>query len=874
MCERTELLASLEESLQIRVTLIVAPAGFGKTTLLAQWCERLTSQHIAAAYYAASKRDRDVTVFLAMIASALGAAGIDMGERPAFEQGKIRDDLSLDDILLPLELAGQPVILIVDEYEHLDDPAITKLVIEMIEAAPPTVHFVFASRSLPAIPLSALEIEGRLRLIDAYQLRLRREELAWMLELDAEAPELKEFAVRSQGWPVTAELYRLWRKRHRSHDARATFGGHVAEVQAYLTEQLFSSLPAEQLSLLVDISDREEISPDLGDAMRDRQDSASLLTSAARAISSLMWTGQDHGSTVYRLHPLLLEHLRQTLSQDAGRRMRLATNAARWYFARRRYPEAVRTAVESRDQSTIDHIVRALRPVHILVADGATTLRLVLRELPDDLIARHPRLQIMAVAAHFKAGFFAESRNMIGRIRDATHGFTEDPDGHPDWLTVEGNLMDLIVLCQVSRCPPQVEELYARMIEAAADDPIVWGAGEIVKMLVWQVRGDFDAADEAILRARAIYNTVELSRYGHTQIVGHEVLILTARGRLRPALEVITSYQKQPGFEVPDDISTPILLRLILAVIRYEQEFSDAAVDALRNAFVEHSRHESWFDQYAIAYPVIAMRLAAREGIDTALQYIVDAEARAQRTGIEALPDFLAFLEIEFRVRGGDVANAARLAEAVGLVDCAALGCQLVHQRGWRERDAALHALIRLRLGEGRPEEALVAANQLARAAQVGGRLRTEIKGLVFEALIYRALVDAEAATDSMLRAVLLAYPEGFVAPFAEEGQAVVDTIVALAAEPTIDAFARRHLADIRRAINTSMARPQADQLNAREREIVGHLAEGLPNKVIARRMGITDHTVKFHLKKVFSKLEVSSRRAAVAKVQASGIDD
>ena len=119
-----------------------------------------------------------------------------------------------------------------------------------------------------------------------------------------------------------------------------------------------------------------------------------------------------------------------------------------------------------------------------------------------------------------------------------------------------------------------------------------------------------------------------------------------------------------------------------------------------------------------------------------------------------------------------------------------------------------------------------------------------------------------------LLKAVLLAYPEGFVAPFSEEGTALVPTIEELLTE-NIDAYARRHLEAIRRTIAGSMARPDSELLNSREREIVGHLAEGLSNKVIARRMGITDHTVKFHLKKIFSKLKVSRRRDAVSKILA-----
>ena len=184
------------------------------------------------------------------------------------------------------------------------------------------------------------------------------------------------------------------------------------------------------------------------------------------------------------------------------------------------------------------------------------------------------------------------------------------------------------------------------------------------------------------------------------------------------------------------------------------------------------------------------------------------------------------------------------------------------------EQDAAVQAAIRLRIARQQWDNALALAHRLARMGQSGGRLRTEIKGLISARWFKKRERRSQAATEQLLKAVLLAYPEGFVAPFSEEGMNLVPLIDALMTE-NIDAYARRHLEIVRRTIGSSMARPGSHVLNSREREIVGHLAEGLSNKVIARRMGITDHTVKFHLKKIFSKLEVSSRRDAVAKMVA-----
>jgi LuxR family transcriptional regulator, maltose regulon positive regulatory protein len=539
LCERRELLSSLDETLQTRVTLIIAHAGYGKTTLISQWCERLDQQQIPVAYYAASQAERDPSAFLAMVAAAMVETGIDLGEHPPFLDGRIREDIAVEDILLGLELAGQTLILIIDDFERVNEPAIAAIVASLIELAPASIHFVIASRVFPAFPVSALQLEGKLRLIDSYQLRLRHEELAWMLELDADSAEVQEVAVRTQGWPVTAELYRLWRKRYRTRDARQTFGSHVEEVHNYLAEQLFSSLPTEQFELLIDIADRDEASAELVNAMRERNDSARLLHIIARDISSLMWTGQESNTTVYRLHPLLLEHLRQTLSQDVSRRTRLTINASRWFLEQHRFPEAIRAALDSRDADTIEHVIRALRPIHIVVADGAPMLRAILRELPENLCAQHPRLQIMAAIVHFKAGFFVDGRAMLERIREQTQGFTVDAGGQSDWLLAEGNLIDLIFFCQMSRMSSRVEALIDVVIGVAGGDATIRGACEIVMMLAHQIRGDLDAADAAMARGRAIYDTVQLSRYGHTQIVGHEVLVLMARGRLRKSLELI-----------------------------------------------------------------------------------------------------------------------------------------------------------------------------------------------------------------------------------------------------------------------------------------------------------------------------------------------
>ena len=697
LCERHELLESLDESLENRVTLVIAPAGYGKTTLLSQWCQMNLASQIPTAYYSASEQDRDPSTFLAMIATALNQAGIDINERSTLNGNGVHEDVALEDILLGLELAGQPLALVIDDFERVNEPAITNTLQQFIECAPTSLHFVIASRTFPNIPLSAIELEGKLRLIDSNQLRLNRTELAWLLDLDPNNAEVQDVAVQTQGWPVIVELYRLWRLRRGVHDEQAKFGGHVAEMQNYLTEQLFAGLPKEQFDLLVDISNFTQVSTELADAIRNRDDSSSLLSELSYNMSSLMWTGREYGTKIYRLHPLLLEHLRERHTQASKRRAELTTRAAHWFASQNRYPEAIGTAIESRSADTIKQIVQQLRPMKILVAEGATTLRMILRELPDEVIKAHPNLQIMVAAAHFKAGLFTHSKAIITRVRETTDNFSVDPDGHPERLRIEGNFINLIVLCQVSRCGPEVRDLHDIVREAAAHDPLMWGACEIVTMLVQQIHGNFEAAEAAIARARDIYRTIEHTRYSADQINGHEIMILVARGKLRHAMEVIAGYKTESDFEWPHDAATPTLFKLVLASIRYEREYSDNAVEKLKKSLIEHRKTESWFDQYAIAYPSIANRLYVKGGAQAALDYIQQEKSYATDSEIEALPDFLIFLDIEFRARAGDVDGAQQQADIIDLKACAFGTDRIASLRGWREREGALYAHIRLK---------------------------------------------------------------------------------------------------------------------------------------------------------------------------------
>lgn len=867
LCERVGLLRRLDDSTETRATFIVGAAGYGKTTLVAQWCERLRTRGMPFGYYLAAEQDREPATFLLMLAAALERAGIDLSDSPVRMDRSTPPEVALEDLLLRLELAGNPLTVIIDDLEKIDSGCVLDLVRKLIVAAPPTFKLLVCARMRSPIGLTALALRGDVDLIDGSQLRLSRQEVASVFELPETSRTVVRIAELTQGWPVTVQLYRLWLLRQPPAGGAIEPGGQVHEINDYLTEELFSSLPEEQFTLLVDVAECDEIEPGLVDFMRTRTDSATLLEAISCDLSSLMQANGAGADLAYRLHPLLIDYLRGRLARDPPRRGRLLARAAAWYLREQRHPEAVRMAVRSRDREVIDGIVGALRPLHILLAEGVPVLRAILHELPEHVVQAYPRLRIMAAIAHFKAGFFAEAQAMLRGVRADTEDYCVDRDFPPAALKAEGTLAELIVLVQISRFPATLDTLYDSVVAAARDDAVLWGAAENVRMLIAQGRGDLVTAKQSIAKTRRIYQSVGLTRYGDLQVIGHELLVALAEGTLRRVVELIAEYQKWQSLDEIDETGAPAMLKIVLAAVRYERECSEAAVDMLKRGLSEHGSNESWFDQYAITLPPIVSQLHLRHGERAAQAYLDEFADRARRSGIEALPRFIEFLSVEHLARAGDLDAARARAQALDLDAWVPGAGTLADLPSWRERDAGSQALIVLRLREGGAAEALELASAMADTGRSRGRLRTVIKGLVFAAIAQDALGAGADALDTLHQAVRLAGPEGFVAPFAEEGAALTPLIGALIDQNSLDTYAARHARAIDRAIRTGASGTASSNLNPREQAILVHLAAGASNKVIARKMGVTDNTVKFHLKKVFAKLDVSTRRAAAAKV-------
>ncbi|WP_157220198.1 LuxR C-terminal-related transcriptional regulator [Flavisphingomonas formosensis] len=857
LCERALVLRSLDVARRGRLTLVLGPPGYGKTTALAQWYGRLRAGATKAAWYSASEGEREPTQFLRMLVLALEAGGIDPGPAARRAIGDGSAEAMVDGIVLGLEQIEEPIVIIVDDYERVDHPPIAACVTELLDALPGEVHLVLATRRKPSLAIATLRAMGSVRVIDPEELRLDMGELAATLDLPADAPELAAIQAQTEGWPVAVQLYRLWRQRFADGTPMPAFSGRAAEVADYLAEQVVAALPSDQQAVLTALSIVEHVEASFADAIRDADDSAAVLESIARSLPSLIQQTVSEGEVAYRIHPLLSDYARSRLALEPGRAAQLHQRAARWLAGHDRYPDAVRHAVLSKDEAFLVAMLDRLPFRAVFIAYGVSELRAILREVPPAMLAGRPRMRLMNALVLFKEGFFREAEQMRQAV-DAL--IDEAAEGGGD-LRLESRALALLFTVYMQGTEADYQAHIEWLLARAPTDPLTWGWCENVLLVVRQERGLLDDALVSLERTRQAFQAAQGTDFGLLQLLIHDMLIGLAHGSLRAVQEKAGALLRRDPASMIGERCLHAMARMLAALVDYQRSYRPQAAEEMRIALAEYGRGEAWFDQYAIAMPVIVDVTYRRHGLAEALREL-DAAGRdyAQR-GMICLDGIRLGVELCCHVRAGDlgeldVLEAACRAKLAGFES---------GEAPWREGEMLLRALASLSLARGDAVEATLFAGRLIEEGRLGRRAGAQIKGGVLLARARLMAGEMAEAERLLADAVRAASAEGIVSAFAEEGRTLAPLLRHVMAEDS-SRLVQRHAVAILRAIDAEQQFADADALSDREAEIVAHLADGASNKLIARRLGLTENTIKFHLKKIYGKLGVSTRKQAAAR--------
>lgn len=881
---RPQLVERLNAGLHRKLTLISAPAGFGKTTLIGEWvthCER------RAAWLSLEAGDSDPLNFLNYLVAALRTAAAGFGEN-VLAVLHSSQPLSAEAILpfLLNEVAALPdeIIFVLDDYHAVESAGVNGILSFMLEHLPPQLHIVIASRKDPDLPLARLRARDQLTELRVADLRFAPDEAAAFLHsvmgLELTAGDIADLETRTEGWITGLQLAAI----SMQGDAEPasfirSFTGSNRYVLDYLVEEVLNRQPETVQVFLLRTSILDRLCSSLCDAVAQTAALAGeeILLYLERA--NLFVLPLDDKRQWYRYHHLFADVLQARLIKEQPVLVAaLHRRASAWYEANGLRPEAIRHALSARD------FERAANLIELSWTEMEASFQVGLwlrwaKMLPEDVVRTRPVLCVDYAYALLDA---ADIDSAMSRL-DAAETLLEAADpSNPDAAMVvadERQFQSITASISIARAfhaqaigdLPAAVAYASRVLELTPEaTPIRRGQASALLGLTYWSTGSLEAAN----RSFADY-TMNLRAAGNIADAISTTFVLAdirmALGRLAEAentLQQLLRFVLERGDPVP--VGTAELYRGISDLYRERGDLDSAAQYLLKGeALSGRGVLLGWKHRLHLS----KARLKVAEGdLDGALDDLEQAERAFTRIPLPDVRPLSAYKARIWTVQGRLAEAFAWMAER-GLSDD-----DLSYLREFEHLTAARILLAHYRQtgAEESIDRAARLLSRLAESAAAGGRTGSLLEVLMLQALVYEAKGETTAALTSLDETLALAEPEGYIRLFVDEGQPMQRLLNEAAARRISLDYTRRLLASFTPEepddLRATLLAAGVDPLSEREREVLQYIAAGHTNQEIAEQLYLSLFTVKAHARTIFSKLNVKNRTQAVARARELGI--
>lgn len=890
---RPRLLSRVSAKLLPKVVLVTAPAGFGKTTLLAQWSERMGRQ---AGWLSLDRGDQDPIGFLRYLTVALNSGGPAISSvTESFIEGRTTPDLDAISARITADLANleSDRILFLDDYQLAETPTINDLLTCLVERSPPWLHIVIASRTLPALPVARLKAYSALLEINASELKFNLAETESLLQrshkLDLGPSDVRTLNERVEGWAVGLQLVSLYLKN--SPDVRRSIedlSGGIRDIADYLATEVIRRLPADLQEFLLKTSVLERMNARICNALLDHSNSQARLEQIEAL--GLFLVPLDATREWYRYHHLfrdfLLVQLKRNEPEIVGPLFR---KASLWFDGEGYAEEAVNMAMDSGDFDYAAMLVES-SAMRMIKNGHMPQVNRWIRRLPEQILDEQLRFPAYRCWALIHMGKCQQAEASLSRAEAAIERLCDGPQPIPsaEQERLRAELLTLRAIAAIMADDvDRAYELSRTTLPDRSDFAFFSGALSNVLGLCHIARGEFELALTAGESAGRLHHMGE-SSYGVCYSHCVRGLAYQAQGRLSAAFREFESGERLARMAAGPKSFNAAMPRVLKAVVHYERNELDQAMDILEQdlPLVEEC---AYIGIRTAAFLAMAGILGAREQTGAALRWLDQAISASSESIIERTRTLVNDEAVRLRLMAGDLTGARRFARHVGIDDPISFPAQ------WRRSPVyRMLTQCRLLIAEGHGQSAIDYLKKLAALAGDSGRTVRKLQILTLLALAHFKAGEREAASAVIGEILRSGTREGHIRSVVDQGRDVGAMFGQYARDAartnSLPAGAATFLDDILAAVSPSrparapsaegevtgptVVRVQGfeEVLTDQEIKVLRLLAGGASNGQIGADLHISVNTVRWHVGNILNKLQVENRTQAASAAYSFGL--
>lgn len=873
--ERLITLASQAEG--IRLVVMHAPAGFGKTGAMLDLHAAWTQEGMRTVWIRLGAEDNDFPVFLKALNGALDLLETSGEEAPAIAAQDIADTLASR-----LGRLRHPFAIFLDDFETLLNPESSEYLRELLTQIPAHGKLIAGSRIVPALGLGRLRAQGELLEIRAEDLRFTLEETAAYLSRYVSQPlraeDLRKLHARTEGWVAAIRLGVL--AMSRSQDAAQfieAFSGSHAAVAEYLAEDVLAKQPPEVRDFLLRTSLLRSFNARLCDAMTARRDSTRML--AQLSDENLFLVRVDASSEWYRYHSLFAGFLqaRLALEYSADEIAEMHRMAGNWYADNGEPVRAIEHALRADIPRALDHLQQNAET--ILWQGRVRLLTRWFDALPEQSLSNRPRLRLIHAWALTLLHRSDKALQLLEGMQEAGE---RDAEIAAHMLALHAFILALtdkldLAFAAWQTCAPTLSPAHA----------FPYGIQLNSHACCHIYLGHFDEARKMLDRGRQVHGA---NSAGANMRVAHclEGLIDLTQGRLRQALARYRgAHRPDPGLQDARFDGQEIAGAYLAEALYASGQLAETQHPLM--SYLPLIRAAAHNDPLIVAFMLLCRCAVAQSREEDAMLWLHDCEQMGYRTGQLRMVACARLERSRIALLRGDHACARAEVDAAQALNAWSFGPAFSpHANDVETLDLARW---RLDIACGNAGHAVQQLSAALAEAQGAMRWRRVLKLRLILALALHAHGDIERARRECLESLEFAAQEGFVSIFLDEGTAMLRLLKTVAQSPghavtasaTVGAFLHQLLASLEARYNDVATEPEASQaqtsdvhalesLTRSERKVLAMLAEGLSNKALAEKLYVSETTVKSHLRGINLKLNATSRTHAVSLARKAGL--